>query len=73
MSEPLKWIPLQNVFALVEKSKLGIWTWARNTKCKYIDVRIDMRDGDCIIKDRDGNIITLEQLQWQYTPEKEQS
>ena len=38
------------------------WSWCRNQKCKYITVRIDMRDGKCLISDRDGNRINPEDL-----------
>ena len=37
-----------------------------NTKCKYINLRIDMRDGHCLIFDKDNNPIELEDLLFQY-------
>lgn len=43
------------------------WVWSRNTDCKYVELRVDMRDGGCIICDRHGNRISPEQLQWQYS------
>jgi hypothetical protein len=46
------------------------WTWGRNTRCKYVDLRIDMRDGGCIIRDREGRRITPAQLAWQWSREQ---
>ena len=45
------------------------WVWIRNPRCKYIELRIDMRSGDFIIRNRDGEPITFEQLKWQYRDE----
>lgn len=42
------------------------WSWARNHNCKYVDIRIDMRDGGFIVMDRTGERINMEQLKWQY-------
>ena len=41
-----------------------VWSWSRTPgwKCKYVDVRIDMRDGGFILSDKDGNRISPEQL-----------
>jgi hypothetical protein len=44
------------------------WTWSRNMQCKYIDLRIDMRDGGCIIG-AEGQRISPERLAWQYSKE----
>lgn len=38
------------------------WTWIRNSRCKYISIKIDMRDGAFIITDRSGKRITFDQL-----------
>ena len=59
---------LDEVLAVIkELTKSGKeWTWARNTQCKYIDIRIDMRDGGFVLKDRSGRI-SLKQLLWQYS------
>lgn len=43
------------------------WSWARNMNCKYISLRIDMRDGAFVILDRDGYRISLAALFWQYS------
>jgi hypothetical protein len=47
------------------------WTWAMNSKCKYLNLRIDMRDGGHVIMDREGNRISLEDVEYQYTSEEE--
>lgn len=51
------------VLDIDENSQL--WTWTKNTECKYIELRIDMRDGRCIIRNRDGELISLEELKSQ--------
>lgn len=45
------------------------WSWASNMNCKYIDLRFDMRDGAFVLRDREGNRISLKQLKWQYGKE----
>lgn len=37
--------------------------WLKQPDCKYIDIRIDMRTGDFIVKNAQGDVRTLEQLQ----------
>ena len=61
----VKWIPIERVIEVLEKSKSGQWHWGYNSKCKYIDLRIDMRDGHCVLKDRNGSLITLDELNYQ--------
>ena len=44
------WDHLNNfleVYKLMTEKK---WSWGRNHMCKYIDLRIDMRDGGCLIE-----------------------
>ena len=50
---------------VTEAQANAAWSWARNSRCKYIGIRIDMRDGHCMITDRDGKAITWEQLEYQ--------
>ena len=45
------------------------WTWIKNTPCKYVELRIDMRDGGFVITDRDSNRISFEALKYQYSKE----
>ena len=68
MSEPDRWIPIEKIMEVVNVSKDEddhSWYWGGNFKCKYIELRIDMRDGCCLLKDRKGNEITLKQLKHQ--------
>ncbi len=51
-------------------SKGWHWTMSRSWRCKYIDLRIDMRDGGFILKDRNGTRISLDELRNQTTSEE---
>jgi hypothetical protein len=42
------------------------WGWAFNPNCKYVELRVDMRDGGCIIRNRFGQRIDPEHLRYQY-------
>lgn len=61
-----RWKPSAEVFEtiarLLEDCK---WRWSRNTRCKYVDVRIDMRDGKCVLTDRHGKDLTIDELKEQ--------
>lgn len=59
------WQPIEPIFEVLSDARKGIWNWTANSKCKYITLRIDMRDGCLILKDRDDNPITLEELKHQ--------
>lgn len=43
------------------------WKWSDNPgwRAKYVNIRIDMRDGGFILEDRDGKRISLEQIKRQ--------
>lgn len=58
-----EWVPAQEVLDIITNEE---WCWALNVRCKYVELRIDVRDGKCSIKDRDGNPITLEDVRYQY-------
>ena len=45
------------------------WSWARNMDCKYVNIRIDMRDGGFILIDSKGKRISLDALKFQYKGE----
>jgi len=51
------------------KSPRTEWSWAYNTSCKYLDIRVDMRDGGCIVHDDKGVRIGIDALNWQYSAE----
>ncbi len=60
------WDHIDVVFSVLQKVKNREWSWSRNQKCKYLNLRVDMRDGGCIIMDREGNRISPEDLEYQY-------
>jgi hypothetical protein len=64
------WDKLEDFLEVYAKMSSGEWSWACNTQCKYVDLRVDMRDGGCIIKTRDGVRIGPDRLAWQYSKEK---
>lgn len=37
--------------------------WLKAPDCKYLELRIDMRTGDFIVKNAQGHVCSLEQLQ----------
>ncbi len=45
----------------------GEWSWVNNPECKYIELRIDMRSGRCIINNEHSIRINPEQLTYQLT------
>ena len=51
------WDHIDDVLPVIELARAGKWHWCENFECKYIELRIDMRDGGCLIKDRNGNRI----------------
>ena len=59
---------IPTVKEVLEKVKNREWTWTRNWDSKYIDIRIDMRDGGAILCNRAGRI-SLDQLKYQYKSE----
>lgn len=59
------WDHIKDVLPVIEDMRRKKWSWAMNSRCKYIELRIDTRDGGCIIMDRDGERISLDQLKRQ--------
>lgn len=45
--------------------KKGEWCWTRNSRCKYVELVVDMRDGEFTILDRDRKKISFEDLKYQ--------
>lgn len=58
-----EWIPIEDVLAVVNDDN---WHWPKNPNCKYIEMRIDTRMRMCLLKDRHGKSITLEQFKFQF-------
>lgn len=61
------WDHIDDALAVIELARAGKWHWCENFECKYIELRIDMRDGGCLIKDRNGNRIDPADLAKQAT------
>ena len=60
------WKPFDEIIEGVSKViKDKKWNWAANQHCKYVSIRVDMRDGTAILMDRDKEVITLDQLKRQ--------
>ncbi len=49
------------------KDRFSGWTWVKNTPCKYISLRIDMRDGAFVLFDCDGKRIDIKDLKYQFS------
>jgi len=49
----------------------GEWSWLRNSRCKYVTVRLDTRAGAHALLDRDGHEITLDELRWQFPRDRD--
>ena len=60
---------LKEVLSLIDKATTAgngfSWIWWKNSPCKYVNIRIDMRDGGFVICDRDDKRITLDELKAQ--------
>jgi hypothetical protein len=57
-----EWDHVDDVLAVIERMRSGEWYWGSNSRCKYIELRIDTRDGGCILRDRESVRITPAQL-----------
>ena len=64
------WDHVDDALAVIELARTGRWVWMENPACKYIELRIDMRDGGCLIKDREGNRINPADLRKQLSGEQ---
>lgn len=62
-------VPTAQIAAWLAKVASGEWTWVRNTRCKYVTLRIDTRRGAYLVKDRDDQPLTANELEWQYSAE----
>lgn len=64
------WDSVEDVIDVINLARKGKWIWWKNCDCKYINVRIDMRDGGCIIKNGKNERIDPKDLLFQYQSEK---
>ena len=56
-------------FAKTDYHNPDRWSWIRNTECKYVGLRFDMRDGAFVIYDRKDERILLSDVEYQYKEE----
>lgn len=61
-----EWDNLRDFVEVWKLQQAGKWRWYANTRCKYVELRIDMRDGGCIIRDRERVRISPAELAYQY-------
>lgn len=54
-----------SILARSTKKVKWSWTKSRGWKCKYIDIRIDMRDGGYILRNDAGKRIDISELEFQ--------
>jgi hypothetical protein len=66
MVEGNKWHFVDDIVPTLKAARAGEWQWFSNTRCKYIELRIDMRDLGCIIRDREKVRISPATLAFQY-------
>jgi hypothetical protein len=59
-------VTFEQVREWLAEVEAGRWSWTRNTRCKYVDIKLDTRRGAYAVHDRDDKPITYEQLRWQY-------
>lgn len=45
------------------------WSWGKNMDCKYVSLRVDMRDGKVLLQNRNGKGIRIEDVKYQYKRE----
>ena len=67
MQESNKWHFVDDVVPILKAARAGEWAWYENTRCKYVELRIDMRDLGCIIRDREKVRISPATLAYQYS------
>lgn len=56
-----------DVIKQLSDEEKSTWSWARNHNCKYLNLRIDMRDGGFLILNDENERISMDQLLWQYS------
>ena len=58
MKKKDNWLPLSDAVELVRDfSDRMPPAWHQDYGLKYISIRVDTRDGRCVLQDRNGNII----------------
>jgi len=57
---------LDQVVDTIKECLNSDWSWSANSDCKYVGIRIDMRNGGLVITNRGDQRISIEQLKYQY-------
>ena len=60
------WDHFGDILPTLKAISRGDWCWGANTRCKYIEIRIDTRDGGCILYDSKRVRISPEQFAHQH-------
>lgn len=64
--ETNSWDIIDDFIQVLQEMKSGKWNWYKNSRCKYVNLQVSMRDCACIIRDRNGNRISPKELAYQY-------
>lgn len=57
-----KWYPIEAIVEVVNAMRQKEWTYVKNTPCKSLEIKLDMKNGMCRIKDRTGKLLTIEEF-----------
>lgn len=60
---PDPWVPLLDVVRALHHPNFYWGSMGGFTNCKYLDLRVDTRDGRCLVRDRDGRPVRLADIQ----------
>lgn len=56
------WDHFSAILPTLKAISRGDWYWGANSRCKYIEIRLDTRDGGCLLFDRERVRISPEQF-----------
>lgn len=48
-----QWDHFGDILPTLKAISRGDWYWGANSRCKYIEIRLDTRDGGCLLFDRE--------------------
>lgn len=63
------WDKIEDFIHILREMKKDNWVWWRNSEHKYVNLRVDMRDGRCIFLDDKNNRISIDDIKYQYNGE----
>lgn len=63
-----QWDHFGDILPTLKAISRGDWYWGANSRCKYIEIRLDTRDGGCLLYDRERVRISPEQFAHQSHP-----